>query len=199
MFKIKIFFNFMSSEKRGHSFFPGYIKTCDLSHKCETKIEHISLWGKISGHLREQRVVWAEVNRKRSNWHSSSASHWPDMPQRHWCVWSAGHTRNGLLWCVQGVRSYQAAVKTGRLTMRFGRALGNIWASPWSLWHDTPVSKAWRQSAQQSASRWPQAILKGQAWSHLHHSSHFTTQRRHDSQIKAPANYVHHSQACVWR
>lgn len=35
----------------------------------------------------------AEVNRKRSNWHPSSASHWPDMPQRHWCVCEAPATR----------------------------------------------------------------------------------------------------------
>jgi len=65
--------------------FPGYRRTCakyEFSHKCETKIEGISHDSKMSGHLKEKRVVLAEVTRKRSNWHAASASGGPDMPQR---------------------------------------------------------------------------------------------------------------------
>lgn len=155
-------------------FCPDYLLIrYEFSHKCETKIEHISPWGKnVRSFKRTVSCVGRGKQKKSKNWHPESASDRPDLTQRHLFVESAGHMWNGLLCCVHGVRSYHTAVKTDRLTMKFGRAAGNIWASPWSLWHDTPGSEAWRQSTHQSASHWPRAILKGQAWLHLHHSSH---------------------------
>lgn len=120
--------------------------------------------------------------KQRNHWHPTSGSDRSDMPQCQWCVKYAIHAANSLLCCVHRVGSYQLYMKNGRLTIRFGRAAGNIWASPWSQWHDTPGSEAPRQSSEHSASHWLQASLTGQAWlhsSHLQHKQVMTSRSRH--------------------
>lgn len=163
------------------------------------KIGHISLWGKISARLKRTscRVGRSKQKNEVTDIHHQHHSGLTRLSVTDVCEAPAAW---GTTCCdaYRGVRSYQAAVKTGRPRMKFGRAVGNIRASPWSLWHDMPASKASRHGAQRSASHWPWAILKRPSIiAFTSFEPFFTAQRRRDSQIKAPSNYVHHSQACL--
>lgn len=193
-FKLKLL-NLMSSDRRTDSFSLSYIKTCDLSHKRGWRKNRTHLI--VRQNIRSLKGAASRVGRGRRKKEVADIHHQHHPGLTCLSVTDVyGHTGcDG----VQGVRSYQAAVKTGRPTMKFGRAGGNIWASRWSLWHDSPVSEACGQSTQQEC--------KSLAASHLERPSLitsasfelFTTQRRRDSQIKAPADSVHHTRAHVWR
>lgn len=145
----------------------------------------------MSGHLKEQHICG-------ESWDITDIHHQAQMDLT--ClsgsdVYNAPSKGSSMLCRVHRVGSNQVAVKTGRLTMRFGRAAGNIWASPWSLWRDTPGSEASRQTSEQSASHWPQASLTGQAWSHTSHLQHkqvMTSRSTH----WLPQAYVH--RGCNW-